>query len=231
MQWLLLVVLVLLTFTMHFVTLGNGSAKATLETLLTVAWVAVVAVGVIAVSWMFGALLLILTLPLGVILRPLAARLLRSVLTTREGGTDPMAPLLPFPQLSSIAKDLDQPIDVDAIVRDAISGTASKSSRGISRLLALCQDTPQLHAVLNRHGIELGELAVLYRRLCLKGAGQWVSGHYAAASALAYPHTLDWFLARRVLTSTDDELHTAYALVEHFRRGRPLDPLPSAYAN
>jgi len=61
-------------------------------------------------------------------------------------------------------------------------------------LFKLCEDDPAVSEVMKRHGATRVTLRELFSRLRAVGAGQWAGGHYVAASALAYPDTLEFLL-------------------------------------
>lgn len=61
-------------------------------------------------------------------------------------------------------------------------------------LLGLCEGDPAVSEVMKRYGATRTTLRELFTKLQAVGAGQWAGGHYVAASALAYPHTLEFLL-------------------------------------
>lgn len=62
-------------------------------------------------------------------------------------------------------------------------------------LLDLCMENEARRAAMRRHGADRTALRELYAALLRAGAGRWAGEHYIAASALAYPATLELLLA------------------------------------
>lgn len=79
---------------------------------------------------------------------------------------------------------------------------------------------PTIQSVLGEFGANRSTLKDLYSRLCVSDAGQWAGGHWVAASALAYPHTLRFLLTN--LQGGASHIEQAYAIIIHFERGAPL---------
>jgi hypothetical protein len=89
--------------------------------------------------------------------------------------------------------------------------------RAIQNLLDLCETDKVLGQILRDYGVDRGSLWDLYTQLAANGAGQWVRGHYVAASALASEQTLTYCLEER--RKGTPIRHIAFELVECFHRG------------
>jgi hypothetical protein len=83
-----------------------------------------------------------------------------------------------------------------------------------------------LFSLLQKHGAGREELQELYRELMNAGTGQWVRGHWVAASALCYGFTLDFVLTRsregKAAHRNPREiwLPIAFELVQYFAKGK-----------
>jgi hypothetical protein len=66
--------------------------------------------------------------------------------------------------------------------------------RAAQELFDLCERDPAIQDVMKRYGATRATLAELFTRLKAAGAAQIAGGHYVAASALAYPETLEFLL-------------------------------------
>src|SRR5438270_9285580 len=93
-------------------------------------------------------------------------------------------------ELLRISRILGQPISsVEMLLR------ASKDS-ALEELLDLILGDSTLFPLLQKHGATREDLQELYWALLAAGAGQWVRGHWVAASALCYGFTLEFVLTR-----------------------------------
>jgi hypothetical protein len=93
-------------------------------------------------------------------------------------------------KLRKISKNLASPIT------DFKSLMSNKKDKALAELLDLCESDPNVRYVMDRHNASRDVLEEIYHILCAVGAGQWVSGHYVAASALCYGATLDYLLSK-----------------------------------
>ena len=125
---------------------------------------------------------------------------------------------LPSRRLRKISRQLGKPIDLN---KQGIQGFLSAGDRKASAeeaLLDYCQQQPAIQSLLKEFKIARRDLQELYQQLILAYAGQWASGHWVAASALAYPVPLLYVLRR----GTENIQETAVNLIMFFREGRPL---------
>lgn len=108
-------------------------------------------------------------------------------------------------------------LSFDSCVADLQSGGRLKA-QALSELFDLCEADPDLSRVLTDRSAGRGELELLYQALVANGAGQWVRGHYVAASAFAFVPTLEYVLGAH---PDGERLHEmAFKLVDYFERGK-----------
>lgn len=100
--------------------------------------------------------------------------------------------------------------------------TASQAKdRAFEEFLDLCEGDPNVKIVMHQFGASRDSLREVYVELLRNGAGQWVKGHFVAASALAYAPSLAYCLKSRVDGTPDQAIKVAYAMLKYFR-GSPL---------
>jgi hypothetical protein len=125
-------------------------------------------------------------------------------------------------KLRSISKELAAPLVDEGFSIESMMEGSHRREQALERLLDLCDSTPNLRAIIKAYGSDRDGLKRVYRALLLSGAGQWVSGHYVAASAVAFPATLDYTLRkfeREKVTGRDDLDRVAFRLLQYFERG------------
>jgi len=122
-------------------------------------------------------------------------------------------------KLQRISKILGKPPDPSRWLDDLQSGATAQAR---DELLALCETDPHLRLVLTKHGASRAQLQETFERLLHFGAGQWIAGHYVAASALVFPATLDF-----ILTNAGGQPweKIVVLLLEYFERG-DIGPVP-----
>ena len=76
--------------------------------------------------------------------------------------------------------------DFAAILRSG----ASKRDRALEEFLDLCESDEGVKRVMEIEQLSRSDLEKLYSELLLNGLGQWVKGHYAALSTIAYVEPL-----------------------------------------
>ena len=99
-------------------------------------------------------------------------------------------------------------------------------------LFDYCEQQPGIIALLEEFKVSRDHLEKLYDELISVGAGQWRSGHWVAASAVAYHSSLRYLLdnwevdpeTNLVRISTDGlKSRMAFALLMYFERGEALE--------
>ncbi len=103
------------------------------------------------------------------------------------------------------------------IVTNLLQG-AKKKDQALSGLLDLCQSDPNVSQVMQKHGVQRADLEHLYQQLIAGGAGQWVAGHFVAASSLVFGQTLDYALGN-LRTGKASLVEVAARLSDYFERG------------
>lgn len=120
-------------------------------------------------------------------------------------------------KLRKISKNLETPItDLESLMSD-------KKDIALEELLDLCESDPNVRYVMDRHSASRDILKEIYHNLCAAGAGQWVSGHYVAASALCYAAPLDYLLSnwRNLIKEGSESFPTipAFRVIKYFEDG------------
>lgn len=166
-----------------------------------------------------GLLAMALTLIYAAVARPFAAHFASRL----RGGTRGKRLHyigLPPRALERISEKLAQKLQPGEITKALNAGTLWDTSAE-DALLDYCQRHPTIQTVLAEFKVSRAELSNLYCKLLIGGGGQWAGGHFIAASAIAYPHTLRYLLLHR-----PQEPAQLAALLEkliaHFERGVPL---------
>ena len=91
---------------------------------------------------------------------------------------------------------------------------AEKKEEAEEALLDLCEKDSHANTVTRDHELDRDGLRALYQELCANGAGQWVQGHYVAASVLASGHALALCLDTMKRGLSGQGL--AFACIEYF---------------
>ena len=118
-------------------------------------------------------------------------------------------------KLRRLSKALSPPESIDQIVSNFMKQLSERRSTrqdiALDGLIDLCVTDPTLSKILQLHGADSNTLRELHKTLLLNGAGQWVRGHFVAASALCFGQTLLY-----CLTTKDTARHMAFKLVYYF---------------
>lgn len=112
--------------------------------------------------------------------------------------------------------------EVSRFEADLESGGPSRYEQAVHDLFVLCESDPVLRRVLDKHRAGRDQLQEIFELLLNAGAGQWVSGHYVAASTLAFAATLDFVLTNAGQLSWQK---MCVLLLEYFERG-DMGPVP-----
>lgn len=138
-------------------------------------------------------------------------------------------------RLKEISQRLAGPTGRDLSLEDLMAADRDQVE---DELFDLCEEDPAVSDVMKRYGATRTTLSELLTRLHAVGAAQWAGGHYVAASAVAYPHTLEFLLRyfRGVDALADDypwpvdltsdrpdravAMRVAYELIMYFENGR-----------
>lgn len=117
-------------------------------------------------------------------------------------------------RLRKISKILEGKITTEELLA---FNRPSKKDKALEQLYDLCQSDPPVLEVMKRYKVDRNVLSDIYHKLLASGAGQWVNGHYVAASALAYAFTLDYLLDK--FTKKGITSDTAFRIIEYFEKG------------
>lgn len=82
---------------------------------------------------------------------------------------------------------------------------SAEQTKAEEELFDLCFVDEKNQMVLEMHHADKETLKTLYRRILVLGADQWVEKDYVAASALAFPTTLEYLLRNKDRLTTSDE--------------------------
>ena len=72
------------------------------------------------------------------------------------------------------------------------SGGLSPRDRALEEFLDLCESDEGVQQVMRIEGLSRSDLKQLYVRLSAAGLGQWIKGHHAALSSIAYVEPLQY---------------------------------------
>jgi len=107
-----------------------------------------------------------------------------------------------------------------------LSDFGSDDDEALQGIIDIAFEDPNCIPVIEKHKITRKKMENKYQELCIHGAGQAVKNHWVAASALVYPHTLDYIFRNSKKKMTRDSGGVvAYALIEYFEQNKmgPVD--------
>ncbi len=192
----------------------RGAKKSQIDAVLSILLIGFIAAAFYIAGWKSGLIAIALAFISAIVTRPLAARLASSLSAASSGGGGGFVGLPPKP-LQEISKELG--LDPKKLM-EGILGGSDRQSAAENALIDYCEQQPRIQAVLKEFKASRQDLQELYRRLMMAGAGQWTCGHWVAASALVYPESLRYLLARK-----DENIQeTAYNIIVYFERGGAL---------
>lgn len=210
------VALVLLGFLAILNGFLRGARKSQIDAVLSILLIGLIAVAFYIAGWKSGLIAVALALISAIVTRPLAARVASSLFAASSDGGGGFVGLPPK-TLQRISKELGKALDPNKLM-DNILGGSDRQSSAENALIDYCEQLPKLQTVLREFKASRQDLQELYHRLLMAGAGQWTCGHWVAASALAYPESLRYLLARE----GENMQETAYTLIMFFERGGTL---------
>jgi hypothetical protein len=126
-------------------------------------------------------------------------------------------------KLRRISRALGAPFDGSRLIDELVFVKPSKKEKALQNLCDLCESDPRLRQTMEAHGANREVLRELYKLLIANGAGQWVGGHFVAASALAYGFPLLFVLQN---ADTLPWSRICVLLIEYFERN-DTGPVPS----
>lgn len=84
--------------------------------------------------------------------------------------------------------------DVVSEVRRSLEGGINEKDRALEEFLDLCESDDEVKKVMEIEHLSRSDLKQLYIRLSAAGLGQWINGHYAALSTIAYVEPLQYLV-------------------------------------
>ena len=85
--------------------------------------------------------------------------------------------------------------DTVAVFMQNLHSENSEQEKALEEFLDLCEEDDGIRKLMEIESLSRSDLKEIYHRLCRAGLGQWVKGHYAALSTIAYGEPL-LFLVR-----------------------------------
>jgi len=85
----------------------------------------------------------------------------------------------------------------------------------LESLLDLCERDKYLIQIIKQYGIDRTGLKKIYKELLENGAGQWIKGHWVAASSLVFGGPLEYLLKNYNKKSWTD---ISWRLIEYFEQ-------------
>lgn len=196
----------------------RGARKPQIDAVLSIMLIGLLVVAFAAFGWQAGLLAMVLTFLYAGVGRPLAARAAARLLALGRAPSGPYVGL-PGRELARVCQELGRERSSQEMVQE-MTGASTRMSDARAALFDYCEGHPEVAQVMAEHGITCEALEELYGTLLAGGAGQWAGGHFVAASALAYPQSLQFLLqdqgGDRSFAGKVD------ALIGHFERGAPL---------
>jgi ribosomal protein S14 len=187
----------------------------------SITWVALLILAFVAFGWQASIIALLLSFVYGAVFRPVSVRLAAKLQSI--GGDHPAGRHVGLPPgpLAAISRELGREFNPEQAMQELFSGRGRRE-KAEEALLDYCEADGRIRDVMAQFNVSRDTLRGVYSRLLVAGAGQWAGGHYVAASAIAYPHTLRYVLSRPA-EGREALLEIAYRLIMHFERGAPLE--------
>jgi hypothetical protein len=91
-----------------------------------------------------------------------------------------------------IAPPIKNAEDMAAELRRRLEGGIGEKDRALESFLDLCESDEGIRKVMAIETISRADLREIYAQLLFIGLGQWVKGHYAALSTIAYVEPLQY---------------------------------------
>lgn len=118
-------------------------------------------------------------------------------------------------KLKRTSKVLGAPITLSI---DNLLNKQEEEDRALDELYLLAKNYKYTNNRLKKYHIDNKRFKEIYRALLIAGAGQWVKGHYVAASSLVFGTTLEYILERLDKGKQKDWQDIAYKLIEYFQK-------------
>lgn len=113
--------------------------------------------------------------------------------------------------------------DVVSNFRRTLESGANEKERALEEFLDLCEGDEGVRKLMEIEGLSRSDLKQLYVQLSVNGLGQWVKGHYAALSTIAYVEPLQYAVRARKRGTGLQEI--AFNLLEYWEDRIPQGAL------
>ena len=113
--------------------------------------------------------------------------------------------------------------DVVSDFRHLLEGGTNEKERALEDFLDLCEADEGVKNVMEIEALSRTDLKQLYIQLSANGLGQWVKGHYAALSTIAYVEPLQYAVRARKRGTGLQEI--AFNLLEYWEDKIPQGAL------
>ena len=194
----------------------RGAKKSQIDVVLSLLLIPLLISAFFAGGWKGGLLAFVIAFFSAIVARPFAGRS-ASKLFAKSAGFNVRHIGFPPQRLQIISRELGQPFDPSKLAASLFSETDRRGDAE-NALFDYCEQQPSTRAILKEFNVSRHELQELYHQLLRTSAGQWVCGHWVAASTLAFPESLRYLLSRK----GKPDIETAYNLVMYFERGSVL---------
>jgi len=194
----------------------KGAKKSQIDVVLSLFLIPLLISAFFVGGWKLGLFAIVIAFFSAIIARPFAARLASS-LFARSARKKGNYAGFPPQRLQLISRELGRPIDPGKLAESLFSQTDIRGDAK-NALFDYCEQQPSTKVIPNKFNVSRNELEELYSKLLTAGAGQWVCGHWVAASTFVFPESLRYLLSRK----GKPEMETAYNLIMHFERGSTL---------
>ncbi len=104
--------------------------------------------------------------------------------------------------------------DVVSDFKRSLEGRTDEKERALEEFLDLCEADEGVKKVMETEHLSRADLKQIYIRLSVAGLGQWVKGHHAALSTIAYVEPLVY--AARAQKRGTDWREIAFNLLEYW---------------
>lgn len=201
----------------------KGRLTAQAQLLVSLCLVVIVVITLYVEGWLMAVLGVVLAIACRKLLRPVGARAAARVLARGKGNRYVG---LPPRRLAVISRQLgNYTRGGDSLSLEQLMAGSDKRDAARKALVDYCAADARILGVLNEFSLSHSALDELYRELLEDRAGQWASGHWVAASTLAYPEALKFYLTAR--SRGADETSRVNPLLKYFEAGTPLASWPT----
>lgn len=123
-------------------------------------------------------------------------------------------------KLKKISATLGKPFDFNNknLVQNKMKGSDEKD-KALNELYLLSKDFKLTSQRLEGYKISEKKFKEIYKKLLEEGAGQWVKGHYVAASSLVFGSSLE-YIHNELEEEEPDWPRIAFNLVLYFETGK-----------